>query len=71
MAKINPKTQGYKKALDTMQKKLAKSFSKLKLSITKHASVDKIKKESHELLLLLGEVNYLAKECKKMEKTGK
>jgi hypothetical protein len=57
----------YQKILKSMEKKLSQSFKKLSSNMLKNAPVNTIKKDSHDLLMLLGEVNYLTKECKKMK----
>ena len=65
--KINP----YGKALEEMEKKLNKSYRKLACDIKKKAPITTIKKDSHDLLIHLGECNYLMQECKKIAKKRK
>lgn len=53
----------YLKTLKTMEKKLNHSFKKLNSDIKKGANYKTIQKDNTELLLLLGECNYIAREC--------
>jgi len=56
------KMSKYKGQLNTMMKKLDKSYKKLDTDIKRHASLDIIKKDSNEILMLLGECNYMVRE---------
>lgn len=67
--KISKKnTASYQKVLKDMEKKLSKAYKILSSSMLKNAPLKTLQKQAHELMLLLGETNYLAKECKKMDK---
>ena len=61
----------YQKNLEEMEKKIAICFKKLSKDMLKDAPIDILRKECKELLLLLGEINYLAKECRMMKKKSK
>lgn len=61
--KINP----YLKVFAQMERKLEKAYKKMREHMLKNASLEILQKDTHELMLLLGETNYLAKECKKFE----
>jgi hypothetical protein len=65
------KNNPYGEAMQEMEKKLSKSYKKLESDIKKHAPITTIKKDSHDLLIHLGECNYLMQECKKIEKKRK
>jgi hypothetical protein len=54
-----------------MERKLAISYKKLKKDMLNKSSLTTLQKDSHELLLLLGEVRFLENECKKMKKLAK
>jgi hypothetical protein len=54
-----------------MEKKLALSYNKLKNDMLKKSSLITLKKDSHNLLLLLGEVRYLENECKRLRRKAK
>lgn len=56
------------KQLSTMNKKIDKTYSKLSKDIKKKANLKTIQKDSNELLLLLGECDYLVNELKKEKK---
>lgn len=66
--KNSPKVNPYTKVFAQMERKLAKCYNKMREHMIKHASLETLKKDTHELMLLLGETNYLAKECKKFKK---
>ncbi|KPK33559.1 MAG: hypothetical protein AMS24_00775 [Chlamydiae bacterium SM23_39] len=68
MRKKEIKTIPYQKALINMEKKLSKSFKNLSRDMLKSSEIKIIQKDVHELMILLGEANYLAKECKKIKK---
>jgi hypothetical protein len=61
------KTNPYAKMYSQMEKKLAKCYENLRQDMLKHASLETLKNDTHELMLLLGETNYLAKECRKLQ----
>jgi hypothetical protein len=58
----------FQKHLLKMEKKLAESFQKLKKDFSRKADLTTLRKDSHDLLLLLREANFLEKECKKLKK---
>jgi hypothetical protein len=58
----------YQKALFNMEKKLSKSFSKLSKDMRKNANLKILNNDTNELMMLLGETQYLTKECKRMRK---
>jgi len=64
MAKINP----YQKVLNDMEKKISISYKKLSKNMFKNAPLKTLQKDINELMLLLGEANYLAKECKQIKR---
>ena len=66
-SKLDP----YQKMLKDMEKKLSSSYKKLSSNMLKNAPLKTLQKDAHELMLLLGETNYLAKECKRMKKKKK
>ena len=59
------KKNSHEKVLKDMEKKILASFKKIKENINKDAPLSTLKKNSAEMMLLLGEINYLAKEIKK------
>jgi hypothetical protein len=54
-----------------MERKLTRSYNKLKKDILNKRSLTTLQKDSHELLLLLGEVRFLENECKKLKNRAK
>lgn len=54
-----------------LEKRITKSYKKLSSHILKNAPYKTLQKESAELMILLGEANYLAKECKRIKKIAK
>ena len=59
----------YAKELFAMEKKLAKSFQKLKTDMkSKNPNLKKIIGDYNELMLLMGEANYIARECYRFRK---
>ena len=69
--KTKASTAPYQKVLLNMQKKLKKSFNKLNSDIAKGKSHSILQKDGTEIMMLLGEVYYLTKECKRMQKKQK
>lgn len=55
----------YLKQLEVMEKKLDKSYNKLSNHLAKKARFEIIEQDNKELLLLLGECNFIARECQK------
>jgi hypothetical protein len=58
----------YQRYLSKMQKKLDQSYNRLKKDFARKANLNTLRKDSHELMMLLGEANFLEKECKKLRK---
>ncbi|MBN2479817.1 MAG: hypothetical protein JXA94_06280 [Parachlamydiales bacterium] len=58
----------YRGQLNNVMKKLDNSYKKLEKDIEKHAPFDIIEKDNNELLLLLGECNYMVREFHLFEK---
>ncbi|OGN63504.1 MAG: hypothetical protein A3E80_01920 [Chlamydiae bacterium RIFCSPHIGHO2_12_FULL_49_9] len=55
-------------AFRTLQKRVDKAWGKLRSDVKKKASAQVILKDRNELLLLLGECNYMAKECMRVSR---
>jgi len=68
MVKKIIKKNPYQKVLIDMEKKLSESFKSLSEDMQKSSDIKIIQKDVHELMMLLGEANYLAKECKRIKK---
>ncbi len=58
----------YKIQLVSIEKKIDKTYKKLNNHIKKHASYDVIEQDNNELLMLLGECNYLVREFHQFQK---
>jgi hypothetical protein len=59
----------YKKTLNSWDKKVGKTFSSLQKEMSsQHPNLKKIDEDYNKLILLLGEWNYLARECELMQK---
>jgi hypothetical protein len=59
----------YRKTLQAWDKKVGKTLSSLQKEMKgKHPQPAKIRKNYQQLVLLVGEWNYLARECQLMEK---
>lgn len=58
----------YDKVIKEMKKKISASYKKFTQNISKKAPLKTLQKDSAELMMLLGEVNYLVKECERMHK---
>ena len=58
----------YQKILFSMEKRLNKSFNKLSKDMKKNANLTILRNDANELMMLLGETHYLAKECKRLKK---
>jgi len=71
MAKRKQSINPYQKVLGEMEKKLNKSFQKMSKNMLKKTPLKTMQKDMHELMLLLGETNYLAKECTRIKKKTK
>jgi hypothetical protein len=56
----------YLKLYNKMQKKIDKSYKKYEHDLKEHKSNRILAKDQQELFLLLGELNYLTIECKKL-----
>ena len=58
-------------AYQNLEEKIGKAFTTLRSNIRKKASPKTINSNKNELLLLLGECNYMARECMRCEKKTK
>ena len=58
-------------AYKTLQKKIDVAWAKMKKDVKNKASVSVLTRDKNQLLLLLGECNYMARECKKCAKKTK
>jgi hypothetical protein len=54
-----------------LQKRVDKAWLKLKSDVKKKAKPQVLLKDKTELLLLLGECNYMARECMRIARKGK
>lgn len=61
---INPYTKKYHE----MEKKLQQTYQKLDKDFQKNAPISILTKDTQELMMLLGECNYIARECHLFEK---
>lgn len=61
-ASKSKKTKIWVKNVQTMKKKLETSLTKLKKDIKNKASFEQIEEDNNELLMLLGECNYVVRE---------
>ena len=61
--KSSPCSGPYVKMWMNMEKRLDKAFKKLKSDVSKSKNIKIIQKDKNDLLLLLGECNYLSREC--------
>lgn len=52
-------------AFKALQRKVDQAWNKLRLNVKKKAPASAIAKDRNHLLLLLGECNYMARECAK------
>jgi hypothetical protein len=50
-----------------LQKKVDKAWSKLKSNVNRKAKPQVLIRDKNQLLLLLGECNYMARECTRLE----
>ena len=66
--KGSPSSGPYVKMWNKMEKRLDKAFRKLKSDVSKSKNIKIIQKDKNELLLLLGECNYLSRECAQLGK---
>lgn len=67
----NYNKQAQWKAFHTLQTQADKAWKKFRTDVRKNAKSDVIIRDQKELLLLLGECNYMAKECMRMSNRGK
>ena len=58
--------QAYLKIYQNLQSQVEKTWKQIQSNIKKKAKPEIIEKDKKHLLLLLGECNYMANECKKM-----
>jgi hypothetical protein len=58
----------YHQAEKEWSQKATKTFNKLCANMKKSHNLNIIRKDFHDLLLLLGEWNYVARECKSIDK---
>ena len=70
-ASIRRNSAAHWKAYHSLQKKVNQAWNHLKTTVRRKARPSQIIKSRNELLLLLGECNYLAKEYKKTATQGK
>lgn len=73
-APIKAKTANQKaqwQAYQSLQKKINKAFLDLRANVRKKANIETINRSKNHLLLLLGECDYMARECMRMAKNGK
>ena len=62
----------YWKTFESMQNELKKANDVLKKDLKrKNINWKKVQKDSNKLMLLLGECNYIAQECKHCKKKGR
>jgi len=66
--KGSPVSGPYVKMWHKMEKRLDKAFKKLKNDVAKSKNIKVIQKDKNDLLLLLGECNYLSRECSQLGK---
>ena len=66
-SKKSPLHNPYRRQLEAMEKKLDKTYNKLNKHLKKNASFEIIEKDNRELLLLLGECNFIARECQRFK----
>lgn len=58
--------------LVNMERRLYFAYQKLKKDMSKKTSIDKLKSDTNNIILLLGEVIYIQNECKRIKnKMGK
>ena len=62
------KRSPYQNPLEDVAYRIKNSYKKLEKNVYKKVPLKIIKKDSDDLMLLLGELNFLAKECKETEK---
>ena len=65
------KKNPFQKKLFDIEKRITKSYKNLSSHILKNSPYKTLKKESQELMMMLGEANYLAKECKRIKSKKK
>jgi hypothetical protein len=65
--KTSPKTN-YKAQFEMMETKINKACKKLNSHIKQKAPFEKIEKDNNELLMLLGECNYIVREFHNYQK---
>lgn len=58
--------QAYLKIYQNLQAQVEKTWKQIQTNLKKKAKPEVIEKDKKHLLLLLGECNYMANECKKM-----
>ena len=66
---VNKKAQW--NAYRSLQSKVDKAYEKLKSDVKKKAAPKILIRDKNQLLLLLGECNYMARECVRMSSSGK
>lgn len=65
-SKKSPLHNPYKRQLGLMEKKLDKTYTKLNKHLQQNARFEIIEKDNKDLLLLLGECNFIARECQRI-----
>jgi hypothetical protein len=58
-------------AYKALQKRVDTAWNQLRLNVKKKAPASTIAKDRNTLMLLLGECNYMARECEKAQKRSK
>ena len=58
-------------AYKALQRKVDQAWNKLRLNVKKKAPASTIAKDRNRLMLLLGECNYMARECAQAAKRAK
>lgn len=68
-ARVNTKAQWA--AFKTLQRRVDQAWSKLKSDVKRKAAPKVILRDRNQLLLLLGECNYMSRECKRLSTRNK
>lgn len=63
-----PHHNPYREKLEKMEKDLSKTYNKLSNDLSKGARFNIIQQDNKELLMLLGECNFIARECEQFKK---